>query len=157
VTSRQLSRSQVEERPDDPLLVDGSEARGERRAFGGRVLAADGVDMELPAAFEHASEKRRPDALSPPHGIDEQLDERRRRPVHGKRSHPSVGEPLAACVRRRLMAVECEDLIDAALGLPRLQLVVAGDLERVEACEHVVRRGAGVDLLDVHRRPGDAA
>jgi hypothetical protein len=55
-------------------------------------------------------------------------------------------------VRRRLVADEGDHLLLAARRLARPQLVMAGELDGVEAREHLVRRRAHVDLLDVHGR-----
>ncbi len=147
----QLGSAQVEDGLDDPVLVHGSDMRGERRARIGRVMAAKDLDAELPSARDDALEQRRPVPAAPLCGIDEQLDEAARRPVHVEHRAAAVGDPVAVRLRRRQEAVERDHFVASAHRLARVQLLVACNLELVEAREHVVGRGAGIDLADLHR------
>ena len=66
------------------------------------------------------------------------MEEGRARAVHIERRAAAVRKPVTACVRRRLVAVERDRFVAAADRFSRAELVVTCELERVEACEHVI-------------------
>jgi hypothetical protein len=48
------------------------------------------------------------------------------------------------------MTIEGDYLVDTPRRVPRIQVLVARELDRVKARQHVVGRAARIDLLDVH-------
>src|SRR5262249_1777314 len=70
---------------------------------------------------------------------------------HVKRGTTSVCQPVAACMRRRLVAVERNHLVAAADRLSGSQLVVTRHLDLVETRQHLVGRHTRINLLDLAR------
>src|SRR5215831_14098435 len=114
------------------------------------MVPAQHLDAELPAPRDHLLEQSRPESAAPVRRVDEQLEKGCSGTVYVEHRHTTLGEPAAACLRRRLVPVEGDHLLDAAYRLARLQLVVTRGLDRMEAREHLVGRDACVHLLDVH-------